>query len=215
MTHFLTGLTKRCWQFETRKTSRVTLNQAGQRGLLLGVGGHGKVQFGVQTQYLLGQLPEVSAVICLGAGGGLADNMKIGDVVISEKTIEHDYIERFDPEGQLPEYLGHSSLLERVKKGHGLSSALGYDIHFGSVASGDEDIIDSQRAEALYQRTKALAVAWEGAGGARACEFNGIPFLEVRVITDNARSTVRESFVKNLPLCMDNAADFIHQAFFE
>ena len=43
-------------------------------------------------------------------------------------------------------------------------------------------------------RTGALAVAWEGAGGARACHFSGIPFLEIRGITDSADSDAASDF---------------------
>ncbi|MBL7670679.1 MAG: 5'-methylthioadenosine/S-adenosylhomocysteine nucleosidase [Bdellovibrionaceae bacterium] len=231
MKHLIKSFVKRSWYFEAtgnltsqnskggpskklaskRETSRISLYYSAVPSVTIGVGGHGKVQFGVQTQYLLGHLQDVSAVICLGAGGGLSENIKIGDIVISEKTIEHDYKQRFNSGGHLPEYFGHSELLAQAKRACGFSRDLDFDIHFGDVASGDEDIVDQERAGELYQKTKALAVAWEGIGGARACAFNSVPYLEVRAITDNARSTVRESFIQNLPICMDNAAVFIQR----
>lgn len=219
MKHLLRGFVKRSWHFEAiqnsrlwpsqRETSRISLQHAAQPSVTIGVGGHGKVQFGVQTQYLLGHLQDVSAVICLGAGGGLSEDMSVGDLVISEKVIEHDYKELFNPSGKLPEYLGDSSLLAQAKRAREHLDRLDFNVHFGNVASGDEDIIDAERAMELFQKTKALAVAWEGVGGARACAFNKVPYLEVRAITDNARSMVRESFFKNLPICMDNASEFI------
>ena len=174
-------------------------------GITLAVGGHGKVQFGVQAQYLLSHFGDVDGLVCLGAGGGLAPHLQVGDLVVGEKTIEHDYTERFDLSAVVPEFFGDSDLLARLRD-HSMSS---FDVHFGSIASGDEDIVDAARAEELHLVTGALAVAWEGSGGARACQFNGIPFLEIRAITDNARDSVPESFSKNLGLCMRNAAQLL------
>ena len=79
-----------------------------------------------------------------------------------------------------------------------------FSVHIGIVASGDEDIVTHIRAEELQKQTNALAVAWEGAGGARAARFNNLPFIEVRGITDNARDDVPQSFSANLPVAMSN-----------
>lgn len=53
-------------------------------------------QFGIQTQFLLSSLPEVSRVLCVGAAGG-PSKTRAFDVVVADSTIEHDYTERFDP----------------------------------------------------------------------------------------------------------------------
>jgi adenosylhomocysteine nucleosidase len=49
-------------------------------------------------------------------------------------------------------------------------------------------------------------VAWEGAGGARAAAFSGVPFIEVRGITDTADHAASRDFAMNLPLAMANVA---------
>jgi hypothetical protein len=54
-------------------------------------GGHGKRQFGVQAQYLIGLYPSVELVICAGATGGIAPELSIDDVVIGTETVEHHY----------------------------------------------------------------------------------------------------------------------------
>lgn len=201
VTYLLEGFSKAGWSFESQSTPRLSSYRS--KNITVAQGGHGKVQFALQTQHLLHHLGDVSQVICIGAGGGLAPHVKVGDLVIAEKTVEHDYREKFNSTSRIPEFAGYSQLLLRQATG-----AFHYDVHRGIIASGDEDIIDPQRANELLEQTKALAVAWEGSGGARACAFNKIPFLEVRAITDNARESVADSFVKNLPECMHNAADF-------
>ena len=75
-----------------------------------------------------------------------------------------------------------------------------FKVHFGKVASGDEDIIERIRAQELNTLTGALAVAWEGAGGARASCFMGIPHLEIRGLTDIADNDAPIVFDENLKL---------------
>ena len=75
-------------------------------------------------------------------------------------------------------------------------------VKFGPIASGDEAIVSSARAEKLRELTGAYAVAFEGAGAARACRFSGVPFLEVRGISDAADESARGEIEKNLPLAM-------------
>lgn len=174
-------------------------------GLLFSLAGHGKTQFALQTQSLIDRLTP-TAVVCAGCAGALNEHLETGDVVVAEHTIEHDFRERFRPRTE-PEFAGD---VVRLNKARTLKPD-GYQIHFGKIASGDEDIIDKKRALELVEQTKALAVAWEGAGGARACLFNQIPFLEIRGITDNADHSAVLDFKKNLKIAMSNIADLILQ----
>ena len=61
----------------------------------------------------------------------------------------------------------------------------------------------------LHQSTNALAVAWEGAGGARAARFSNVPFVEIRGVTDTADHDAPSDFKKNLETAMRNVATFI------
>lgn len=56
---------------------------------------------------------------------------------------------------------------------------------------------------------EACAVAWEGAGGARAARFNQLPFLELRAITDTADHHAPDAFARNLSQAMMNLATLI------
>src|SRR5262249_20722267 len=85
----------------------------------------------------------------------------------------------------------------------------GFSVHYGIVASGDEDIVTSDRATALREATGAIAVAWEGAGGARASLFNALPFVELRGVTDTANQEAAADFHANLRRVMANLATFI------
>ena len=203
--YLLEGFKKLNLEIKPAQIGKLNAYEIPQINALVCRGGHGKVQFGVQTQYVISQFPNLNSIFCVGAAGALSEELNVGDLVIAEKTIEHDYTEKFNTKAQLPEFLGNADLLGKAKSVKGAN----FKIHFGCIASGDEDIISHERAVELQKKTGALAVAWEGAGGARACSFNKMPFLELRGITDNARHDVANSFEKNLPVVMNNLSYFL------
>lgn len=172
-------------------------------GVHVATGGHGKVQFALSTQKYITEL-NPRLVICAGACGALREGPKLLDVVVSTATIEHDYTLRFEKR-QLPSFNGDSETLERLRK----FNPAGFQIHFGPIASGDEDIIDPVRAKEVHSKTEALAVAWEGAGGARAARFCKTPFIEIRTVTDSADEHAPKNFAHNVGLGMKNIAVII------
>jgi adenosylhomocysteine nucleosidase len=84
-----------------------------------------------------------------------------------------------------------------------------FAVHFGPIASGDEDIVDPLRANVLRSETEAICVAWEGSGGARTAAFNGIGFAEIRCITDGADPGAAASFRENCTRALPNAAKLL------
>jgi len=172
-------------------------------------GGLGKVQFGVQTQYLINQVENPRAVLCVGAAGALAKDIKLGDMVVATETVEHD-IRKFG-RPLIPRFRSNELLVIQFKEL--ADKQTGYNLHFGAIASGDEDILNEDRKEELRKRTGALAVAWEGAGGARACRLSDVPYVEIRGITDFADPGAIDDFHKNLETVMSNLAELtIHWA---
>lgn len=169
-------------------------------------GGHGKTQFGLQTQHVLDHNSNTTLVVCVGAAGALADHLRVGDLLVATETVEHDYLLRFVSR-PLPRFTGDAATLRSIRQ---LSMpSLAFRVHFGIMASGDEDVIELERAAALRQATEADAVAWEGAGGARASLFSGVPFVELRGITDTANHDAPADFETNLHHAMRNAASFV------
>jgi adenosylhomocysteine nucleosidase len=169
-------------------------------GVTMAHGGHGKTQMGVQTRYLLDRLDGINSVVCAGAAGAISGSLAVGDVVAATLTIEHDYQLKFVTR-PLPAFPGDSGLLKRLER---VEHRDGFGLFFGFVASGDEDVIDLQRGADLAEATGAMAVAWEGAGAARACTFTDVPFLELRGITDTANHDAPADFETNLEVAMAN-----------
>lgn len=187
---------------EERAVGRLTATEFADGRLIVASGGLGKTQFGVQTQHLLDNMDGVDAVICAGTSGALADSVNKFDVVIATETIEHDF-----NRGNtlivlpLPTYAGDAALIAAARE-LAASKRFGFALRFGGVASGDEGIASRERAREVREATGAMAVAWEGAGGARAAELAGVPFLEVRGISDGAGEAALEEFWANIPATM-------------
>jgi adenosylhomocysteine nucleosidase len=175
-------------------------------GLTVVPGGLGKVQFAVQTQHVLDVGLTWDVVICAGAAGALVDALAVGDVVVATETVEHDIHNHFGPP-LLPRFHGAATMIESLRGVRLPRNA--FTVHFGPIASGDEDVVAVERQEALRRRTSALAVAWEGAGGARACQFSAVPFVEMRGVTDGANSRAAADFRANLATAMHNVATLI------
>jgi adenosylhomocysteine nucleosidase len=174
---------------------------------LLAVGGNGKAQYGIQAQYLIDRCEGLELLACVGAAGRLTEEIQIGDIVLGTATVEHDYKERFNPR-PLPQ---HDADMRIVSEFVRLvdSTAFPFRVHFGVIASGDEDIVDSGRAAELRAATGALCVAWEGSGGARAARLNRIGFIEVRGITDGADGDAARSFHDNVGEAMLNMVELL------
>lgn len=176
---------------------------------VIAVGGHGKTQLALQTQHLVDRCPELSAVVCAGGAGTLSEDLRFGDVVVGTCSVEHDYKLRF-VRRPLPRFAadnGHIDAFRNAAKDRHFR----FRVHFGAIASGDEDIVDPVRSRQLRDDTGALCAAWEGSGAARVAAFNGLKFVEVRTITDGADSNSAVDFHVNLKLTIPNITDVIGQ----
>lgn len=170
----------------------------------LALGGLGKAQCALQTQHLLDQ-QAWEAVICAGAAGGLADGVAPGHVVVAQETVEHDFRNGFSSRPR-PRFPGADGLVQGLRS---IAASQPFPVHFGTIASGDEDIVSAERRAALHRQTAALAVAWEGAGVARAASFSRVPFVELRGITDGADREASQHFKQNLTRSIGNVAALI------
>lgn len=184
------------------KIGRLDIHRFPEINATLARGGHGKTQFGIQTQHLLDHA-KFDLVICAGAAGALAPEVAIGDVIIATHTLEHDFNNKFSKRPK-PSFAGDTNSIEQIKALN-ITDA-DFKIHFGIMAGGDEDVIDIERGKELRAFSNALGVAWEGVGGARASAFNDVPYLEIRGATDTANHEAPVVFDVNLKIVMKNIA---------
>ena len=150
------GCTKAGFHAESAMIGRLPVVRIPDLEVTLARGGLGKVQFAVQTQHLLDIRNDWDLVVCAGAAGALADEVSVGDVVVATTTVEHDYNNKFNKRA-LPKFDGGQAAIVDLKSVS--QSVNAFSVHFGPIASGDEDIVETERKRALHESTGALAVA--------------------------------------------------------
>lgn len=190
----------------TAKLGALSFSVFASARIICAVGGLGKAQFGIQTQFFLNRLAGITRVYCVGSAGSLASDVRVFDVVVADATVEHDFLVRFVDRPQ-PCFAGSQVLLAELRE----VACLGFSTHFGTVASGDEDIVCVRRGAEVALKTGAIAVAWEGAGGARAAALQGLPFAEVRGVTDLV-GTRAIDFRANIRIACMNATNLVYDS---
>ena len=171
------------------------------------------------TATLMVQEFGVTDLFFIGTAGALADGLKVGDIVISKRLVQHDLdarpmISRFelpllnriyvDSDPVLTELAGKAvtNLLERgVEKMVGEQAVKDFNLApklvYGDIASGDQFInSDEKREEILGFLPGIQCVEMEGAAVAQVCLEFGVPFTVIRTISDTADHNARIDFNK-------------------
>jgi len=141
----------------------------------------------------------VTHIIFTGVAGSGDKNIRVGDIVVADTLIQHD----FDASPLFPRFeiplTGLSGFATDVTLTEKLASAARQvtRVHRGLIASGDQFIGKLMQIQALKaDLPELLAVEMEGAAVAQVCFELGIPFAVIRTISDNAND--------------DAAVDFMH-----
>ena len=171
------------------------------------------------TATLLIQEFGVTDLFFIGTAGALADGLKVGDIVISKRLVQHDLdarpmIHRFelpllnriyiDSDPELTDLAGRavSNLINKgVEKMVGEEAMRDFNLnpklYFGDIASGDQFInSDEKRNEILDLLPDIQCVEMEGAAVAQVCLEFGTPFTVIRIISDTADHNARIDFGK-------------------
>ena len=144
--------------------------------------GIGKVNAARTTQILIDNM-KVDYIFNVGVAGGIDDSLKVGDIVIGEKLVQHDFnIKAFNHErGYIPEigvFIDSDDyLIKNAEKS--LNGA-----KKGVIASGDIFCTEKEMSQKINKKFNALCVEMEGASIAQVCYLSHIPFLIIRSISD-------------------------------
>jgi len=171
----------------------------------------GKVAAATTTTILLERFA-VHSIIFTGLAGGVAAQLRVGDIVIADELIHHDLdVRPLFPQYEVP-LLGaahlptDAALRQRLHQAadHFVTAlptavvALGITaptVHRGVVASGDQFFASLEAVTALRTALpNVLAVEMEGAAVAQVCIEHALPFAIVRVISDSADHSAGVAF---------------------
>ena len=149
--------------------------------------GVGKVNAARTTQILIDNI-KVDYIFNIGVAGGVDESLKVGDIVLGEKLVQHDFdITAFNHEkGYIPKvgvYIEPDiyllTLADSVFK-----NIDNVNYKRGIIASGDIFCTELKMSQKINTKFKALCVEMEGASIAQVCYLSHIPFLIIRSISD-------------------------------
>lgn len=169
----------------------------------------GKVAAAATTVTLIREF-DVQKIVFTGLAGAVASGIRVGDVVVADRLLQHDLDvsplfpqyevpllgrSYFDTCSQLSDHLSqcmqdylHYDFNERIdletRKRFGLTVPA---VHRGIIISGDQFVGDARSVQALRTALPdALCVEMEGAAVAQICYEYDIPFTVLRTISDSA-----------------------------
>jgi adenosylhomocysteine nucleosidase len=171
--------------------------------------GCGKVNAALSATLLAGHA-KVDKILVTGVSGGLAEGLKVGDVVIGNSFVQHDMDTRpLFPLHEIP-FEGFSTIdadddlcrllteaartMLATARPTGLETA---NVFEGLVVSGDQFLSSTEaRNRVLESLPKACAVDMESAAIAQVCRAAGLPLGVMRVISDSADGSAHIDFAE-------------------
>ena len=178
--------------------------------------GVGKVNAARVTQILIDTF-NVKSVINVGAAGALNPFLNIGDIVIGEKLIQHDFdITAFDHDkGYITgvgEYIySDSELIEKFENAANNLKEKDYKIKKGIIATGDIFCTDIEMKNKIFSKFNADCVEMEGAAIAQVCYLDNIPFIVIRSISDSPNGNNEIDFDKFVELASKRCANILRE----
>jgi len=159
----------------------------------------------------------VNRMVFTGVAGGLAPQVKVGDVVVAREFIQHDMdasplfprhevpltgMTRFPADAALSHALlaaaplAMQDMLATLPQSEWLHIDLPKaQVHHGLIASGDRFVSQTRESQALQRDLPdALAVEMECAAIAQVCHDYGVPLAAVRTISDRADDAAHVDF---------------------
>ncbi len=160
--------------------------------------GIGKVNAALCAQAMIFTFkPDV--IINIGVAGGLANDLKIGDIAIATSVVEHDMdtSQLGDPKGYITGlntvYMYCDREIVNVLYDSACSEG-GINAKKGVIASGDQFISSTEERKRISDTFDAVAAEMEAAAIGHACLMNNVKFGVLRAISDSANGNSHIDF---------------------
>lgn len=181
--------------------------------------GIGKVNAARVAQILIDKF-EVSSIINIGSAGAANNELNIGDIVIGERIVQHDFdITAFGhPKGYISnvglEIPSNKKMVEKMKVTIDNLNNQEEKIIVGTIASGDIFCTETWMKDKIRNKFNADAIEMEGAAIAQVCKLCEVPFIVIRGISDSPNGNNKITFEKYLEKASKRCA-VILKKFFE
>lgn len=177
----------------------------------------GKVAATITTTLMIEHF-HITHLVFIGTAGALADDLNVGDVVVSRRLVQHDLDARpIFPRFQIPltdrwyvesdpwlSELAIRSIQQLIQRNFGEIvgaeaqkefSFIEPKLKVGDITSGDQFInSDEKRQELISLLPDVQCVEMEGAAVAQVCLDFHLPFTVIRIISDKANHDARVDF---------------------
>ena len=184
--------------------------------IILVEAGIGKVNAARVTQLMIDKF-EIERIINVGSAGSANNELKIGDIVIGKRLVQHDFdITAFGhPKGfitNIGQYVeSDSELISKMEQTILKLSQNEFKIKIGTIASGDIFCTEPKMKEKIRTKFNADAIEMEGAAIAQVCKLNEIPFIVIRSISDNPDRKNEITFDQFLEKASKRCAEIINK----
>ena len=188
------------------------------KDIVLVEAGVGKVNAARVTQILIDKF-DVHAIINVGSAGSANDELDIGDIVIGQKIVQHDFdITAFGhPKGYISnvgQYVeSDAQLINKMEQTINKLDSNKFKIKIGTIASGDIFCTELQMKNKIRTKFNADAIEMEGAAIAQVCKLDNIPFIIIRSISDKPNGNNKITFDKFLEQASKRCAIIIKEFF--
>ncbi len=177
---------------------RITTGTLCGAQVMLCLGGIGKANAAATAQYAICTF-DPDRLVNIGLAGNCTGTLPLGGAVLADKLVYHDFDMKIAAEDPpRTEFYTPDPALAALAA----SVCEGLDIPFvrGTVATGDQFIQDEQVKNDIVARTGAAAVEMEGAAFAHICQKNGKPYLNIKIMSDNAGDGALDDFHASLSM---------------
>lgn len=161
--------------------------------------GIGKVNAAMCTQILINCF-HIKAVINTGVAGGIDPQVEIGDVVISQDALHHDFDTTVFghelgaiPQMKLSRFPADPTLRE-IAMSQACKILSKNQVHLGLVVSGDQFISSTKQKQRIANSFQASCVEMEGAAIAHVAYLNQTPYVIIRIMSDKADNSAPDNF---------------------
>lgn len=169
--------------------------------------GIAKVNAAICTQALIDTF-QPDAIINAGIAGGMNNDVKVCDIVISNEVRHYDLDLHF-----LNDYPPYCGVFTPDEKLMALAAEccdkFGINYFFGRIVSGEAFITDSEVKKVIAENFKPHAVDMESSAVGHCAYRNNVPFVSVRCISDNADDEGAMSFDKFEKIAAKKVADVV------
>lgn len=187
------------------------LGKMNGKSIVLVKSGVGKVNAAICTQILI-DLFGADYCINVGVAGAVSNELEIGDVVISDDVVTHDFdataLGKYEigiiPDMEKSFFPADRELIEMAQKIG--AEFIQSNVVVGRIASGDQFIGNHEDKQTIWNRFKAMCVEMESVAVAQTCYLNKIPFVIIRSISDKADPEAISNYPKFLNFAAANSS---------